>query len=268
VLKREDRKVKLLRDPSHTVDLALKVAALHAAMGETRPALLDACEKALNPDIDANLRRAALLVAAHAGAVGARLAVPMLKDDVVLKDPKLGTQIVLSARGTDLVGSVAARALEVLRTEKPKTVGAERLRDYELFRTALLEVVIEQSVKKGGMDAATRELVIQQMKASRSWRVRRAALCGLARLGDRKALPNIIAALNDPHAVVQQLALAAGVAFTAKDAGARARHLKRLGRGPQPKVYREVCRTEGLDYDRLAVNRDEARKIILKRAGM
>jgi Ca-activated chloride channel family protein len=265
VAARDDRNVKLVREPQHTVDSALKITALNVLRGGMSAQLIEACASCVKPGNDPVLRRTAALVAAEAGPAGAELAVGALEDPEFRNDPKLLAQFFLTVRGTKHAERAAEIAKKWLAEPWVRPSDRQAESDFAFLRAALLEAVVEKAVSAGGASETELGLILDSLSKDAFWRVRRSALCGIARLKDRTALSKVTTAASDVHPVVAELAMATLVAFTADKDQTRDAYLKQLSRGPETGLYREIFSAEKLNFDRLLADRAEMRRVLESR---
>ncbi len=127
----------------------------------------------------------------------------------------------------------------VRRLLKDKKISA---RSYAVLRVALAEALFD-----GGNDKDIQYLISLLRKDS-DWKVRRAVLARLANLKKEKVLATAVGALEDPHPVIRQLALAEAIAATARKDN-RVTYLDKLSQNPTPAVCDEILAAEGLSSD-------------------
>ncbi len=73
-----------------------------------------------------------------------------------------------------------------------------------------------------------------------------------------------VKALEDPHPVIRQLALAEAIAATAKK-GKSVTYLDKLSKNPSPAICDEIFAAEGLSLDLSLQPLEELRKILIGR---
>jgi hypothetical protein len=95
-------------------------------------------------------------------------------------------------------------------------------------------------------------------------KVRRAVLARLAVLKKEKVLDTAIKALEDPHPVIRQLALAEAIAATAKK-DKSVTYLDKLSKNPSPAICDEIFVAEGLSSDLSLRPLQEIQKILITR---
>ncbi len=127
----------------------------------------------------------------------------------------------------------------VRRLLKDKKVSA---RSYAVLRVALAEALFDRGNSKDI------QYLISLLRKDSDWKVRRAILARLASLKKEKVLDTAVRALEDPHPVIRQLALAEAIAATAKKDN-RATYLDKLSQNPTPAVCDEILAAEGLSSD-------------------
>lgn len=79
-----------------------------------------------------------------------------------------------------------------------------------------------------------------------------------------KVLDTAVKALEDPHPVIRQLALAEAIAATAKK-DKRANYLDKLSQNPTPAICDEILLAEGLSSDLSLQPLEKLRKILIAR---
>jgi HEAT repeat protein len=115
-------------------------------------------------------------------------------------------------------------------------------RSHAVLRVALVEALFDQGNKNDI------QYLVSLLRKDSEWKVRRAILARLASLKKEKVLDTAVEALEDPHPVIRQLALAEAIAATAKK-GERANYLDKLSQNPTPAVCDEILVAEGLSSD-------------------
>jgi len=127
----------------------------------------------------------------------------------------------------------------VRRLLKEKKVSA---RSHAILRVALAEALFDRGKSKDI------QYLISLLRKDSDWKVRRAVLARLANLKKEKVLDTAVSALEDPHPVIKQLALAEAIAATArKDKSAI--YLDKLSQNPTPVICDEILAAEGLSSD-------------------
>ena len=112
---------------------------------------------------------------------------------------------------------------------------------------AILRVALAEALFDGG-NSKDIQYLISLLRKDSDWKVRRAVLARLANLKKEKVLDTAISALEDPHPVIKQLALAEAIAATArKDKSAI--YLDKLSQNPTPVICDEILAAEGLSSD-------------------
>ncbi|MHC4604237.1 MAG: HEAT repeat domain-containing protein, partial [Planctomycetota bacterium] len=164
-----------------------------------------------------------------------------------------------------LAGNVLSKESFLDRPELLATV-VQHLRDYEVGDDfyvvvrrllkdkkissrshAILRVALAEALFDGGNNEDIQYLISLLRKES-DWKVRRAVLARLANLKKEKVLATAVGALEDPHPVIRQLALAEAIAATAKK-DKRATYLDKLSQNPTPAVCDAILTAEGLSSD-------------------
>ncbi len=146
-----------------------------------------------------------------------------------------------------------ATVVQHLRDYKPKDdfyVTVRRLleekkvsaRSQAVLRVALAEALFDRGKSKDI------QYLISLLRKDSDWKVRRAVLARLANLKKEKVLATAIRALEDPHPVIKQLALAEAIAATARK-DKRVTYLDKLSQNPTPAVCDEILAAEGLSSD-------------------
>jgi Ca-activated chloride channel family protein len=131
-------------------------------------------------------------------------------------------------------------------------------RSHGVLRAALAEALFDRSESKDVQYLAS------LLKTDSSWKVRRAVLARLANLKKGKVLDTAIEALEDPHPVIRQLALAEAIAATAEKDKSVA-YLDKLSQNPSPAVCDEIFVAEGLSSDLSMRPLAELRKVLIAR---
>ncbi len=148
---------------------------------------------------------------------------------------------------------LVATVVQHLRDYKPKDdfyVAAQRLlkakkvsgRSHAVLRVALVEALFDRGKSKDV------QYLISLLRKDSYWKVRRAILARLANLKKEKVLDTALKALEDPHPVIRQLALAEAIAATAKK-DKIAIYLDKLSENPTPAICDEILVAEGLSSD-------------------
>jgi len=127
-------------------------------------------------------------------------------------------------------------------------LGQLRSGDYADQRFGLVRVALVENVFPM-LDEERGAYLIGLLRTDREWRVRRAVLAGLAARGDtedyRKAID---LAIEDPHPVIKQLAVAGLVALKAPE-DRREEHLRRLAALPTAATCQAILEAEGISVD-------------------
>ena len=128
-----------------------------------------------------------------------------------------------------------------------------------MLRIALVEALLDR-----GNDEDI-QYAVSLLRKDPYWKVRRAILARLCHLKKEEILDIALKALEDPHPVIRQLALAEAVAATASE-DRRSMYLKNLSESPAPAVCDEILAAEGLNTD-LSLHPLEEVKTILAARG-
>jgi len=176
----------------------------------------------------------------------------VLSNESFLDKPQLLATVVQHLRGYGPSDDFYAAALRLLKEKKVSS------RSHAVLRVALTEALFDR-----GNDKDIQHL-ISLLRKDNEWKVRRAILARLADTRKEKVLDTAIKALEDPHPVIRQLALAEAIAATAnKDK--RANYLDKLSQNPTPAVCDQILLDEGLSSDLSLRTMQELRKILIAR---
>jgi hypothetical protein len=212
------------------------------------------------------LRQAALWAMADYGSKGRFYAFERFSDPLLENNYRGKTRIVLGLRKTPAAQKVAD-GLANLWEEKGAEIPVEKRRESEFFRAAVVELIADLGAGSKVGNRPVPVILAGCLRKDPSWRVRRAALCGLIRCGGAGELSAVRPALDDGHPAVAGLAMAASVALTAVKEEDKNGLLGRLGRGPQPALYREIFRAEKLDFEALSADRVAFERVLAFRTG-
>lgn len=188
---------------------------------------------------------------------GYEKATPYLVSDVLSKEqfldrPELLATVVQHLRDYKPGDGFYVAARKVL---EKKEVAAK---SYAILRVALVEALFDRC----NTDDITH--LTSLLRKDSSWKVRRAILAKLASLQKEKVLDTAIKALDDPHPVIRQLALAESIAATAgKDN--RVAYLDKISANPAPGTCDEILVGEGFGPDLSLRPREELQKILTAR---
>jgi HEAT repeat protein len=138
--------------------------------------------------------------------------------------------------------------------ENDKTAGPS----HGILRVALVEALLD------GGNSKDIQYVISLLRKDSYWKVRRAILARLAGIKNKEVLTTALSALEDPHPVIKQLALAEAVAATAKK-DRRVAYLDKLSQDPTPAICDEILVAEGLSSDLSVRPLKELRSIVAAR---
>ena len=234
--------------------------------------------QALSKDYPASVGKEKLNLKKAIGLIAAKSLTGYQKDDAypqILKLASDGDKDVQTLAVSILAGYKKAASYllnNVLNKEsfldRPELLATvvQHLRDYEpgddfyiVVRTllkdkkissrshAVLRVALAEALFDGGNNEDIQYLISLLRKDS-DWKVRRAVLARLANLKKEKVLAAAVGALEDPHPVIRQLALAEAIAATAKK-DKRAAYLDKLSQNPAPAVCDAILTEEGLSSD-------------------
>jgi Ca-activated chloride channel family protein len=143
----------------------------------------------------------------------------------------------------------------VRRLLKEKKISS---RSHAVLRAALAEALFDRG------DTGDVQYLTSLLRTDSSWKVRRSVLARLAVLKKEEVLDTAVKALEDPHPVIRQLALAEAIAATAKK-GKSVIYLDKLSKNPSPAICDEIFSAEGLSLDLSLQPLEELRKILIGR---
>jgi HEAT repeat protein len=189
--------------------------------------------------------------------VGYKKAASYLCENVLAKEsfldkPELLATVVQHLRGYEPGDDFYAAVRRLLKEKKIST------RSYAVLRVALTEALFDRGNSKDV------QYLISLLRKDSDWKVRRAILARLANLKREKVLDTAIKALEDPHPVIRQLALAEAIAATAKK-NKRANYLDKLSQNPAPAICDQILLAEGLSSDLSLRPLEKLRKILIAR---
>lgn len=176
----------------------------------------------------------------------------VLAKDTFLDKPELLATVVQHLRDYEPADDFYAAARRLLKEKKISS------RSHAVLRVALAEALFDRGEDKDI------QYLISLLRKDSDWKVRRAVLARLANLKKEKVLDTAIRALEDPHPVVRQLALAEAIAATAKK-GKSITYLDKLSKNPSPAICDEIFVAEGLNSDLSLRPMEELRKILIGR---
>jgi len=139
-------------------------------------------------------------------------------------------------------------------------------RSHAVLRAALVEALFDRAVRRPQAEGNKKDIqyLVSLLRKDSYWKVRRSILARLANLKKEKVLDTAIKALDDPHPVIRQLALAEAVAATAKK-GKSAIYLDKLSQNPTPAICDQIFVAEGLSSDLSLRPLEELRKVLIAR---
>ncbi|MGB2808380.1 MAG: VIT domain-containing protein [Sedimentisphaerales bacterium] len=189
--------------------------------------------------------------------VGYKKAAPYLCQNVLTKEsfldkPQLLATVVQHLRGYEPGDDFYAAARKLLKDKKVSS------RSHAVLRAVLAEALFDLGE---GKDV---QYLISLLRKDSDWKVRRAILARLADMRKEKVLDTAVKALEDPHPVIRQLALAEAIAATAKK-DKRANYLDKLSQNPTPAICDEILLAEGLSSDLSLQPLEKLRKILIAR---
>jgi len=176
----------------------------------------------------------------------------VLAADSLLDKPELLATVVQHLRGYEPGDDFYATARRLLKEKKISS------RSHAVLRAALVEALFDLGEDKDV------QYLISLLRKDSAWKVRRSVLARLAVLKKEKLLDTAVKALEDPHPVIRQLALAEAIAATAKK-NKRANYLDKLSQNPTPAICDEIFVAEGLSSDLSLQPLEELRKILVAR---
>ena len=176
----------------------------------------------------------------------------VLSKDTFLDKPQLLATVVQHLRGYGPSDDFYAAVQKLLKEEKISS------RSHAVLRVALTEALFDRGNDKDI------QYLISLLRKDNEWKVRRAILAKLADMRKEKVLDTAVEALEDPHPVIRQLALAEAIAATAKT-DKRADYLDKLSQNPTPAVCDQILLAEGLSSDLSLRPLQELRKILIAR---
>ena len=189
--------------------------------------------------------------------VNYKKAAPWLCQNVLAKEsfldkPRLLAMVVQHLRSYGPSDDFYAAARRLLKDKKISS------RSHAVLRAALTEALFDQSKSKDV------QYLISLLRTDSDWKVRRTVLARLADMSKEKVLDTAVKALEDPHPVIRQLALAEAIAATAKK-DKRANYLDKLSKNPTPAICDQILLAEGLSSDLSLRPLEKLRKILIAR---
>ena len=176
----------------------------------------------------------------------------VLSKESFLDKPELLATVVQHLRDYEPGDDFYAAARRLLKEKKISS------RSHAVLRVALAEALFDRG------NTNDIQYLTSLLRTDSSWKVRRAVLARLANLKKEKVLDTAIKALEDPHPVIRQLALAEAIAATAKK-GKSAAYLDKLSQNPSPVICDEIFVAEGLSSDLSLRPMEELRKVLIAR---
>jgi len=230
---------------------AISLIALKALTGYQR---MDAYPQIveLASDSDKDVQTLAISVLVSYKKATSHLLDNVLTQESFLDRPELLATVVQHLRKYEPQDKfyIAVRGL----LENKKAAG----RSHGVLRVALVEALLDRGNNKDI------QYVISLLRKDRYWKVRRAILARLAGIKSKEVLDTALRALEDPHPVIKQLALAEAVAATAKK-NKRPIYLAKLSQNPTPAMCNEILVAEGLRADLSLRPLEELRDILAAR---
>lgn len=230
---------------------AISLIALKALAGYNGEDAYSGIHK-LASDGDKDVQTLAVWVLAGYKKAASYLYQNVLSKESFLDRPELLATVVQHLRGYEPGDDFYAAARRLLKDKK--VAG----RSHAVLRVVLAEALFDRGNNKDV------QYLISLLRKDRDWKVRRAILARLASLKKEKVLDTAIEALEDPHPVIRQLALAEAVAATAKK-GKSAAYLDKLSQNPTPATCDEILVGEGLSSDLSLLTLEKLRKILIGR---
>jgi Ca-activated chloride channel family protein len=206
----------------------------------------------LASDSDKDVQTLAVSVLANYKKAASYLCQNVLSKDTFLDKPELLTTVVQHLRGYEPSDDFYAAVKKLLKEEKVSS------HSHAVLRVALTEALLDRGNSKDI------QYLISLLRKDKEWKVRRAILARLADMRKEKVLDTAVKALEDPHPVIRQLALAEAIAATAKK-DKRANYLDKLSQNPTPAVCDQILLDEGLSSDLSLRPLQEIRKVLIDR---
>jgi Ca-activated chloride channel family protein len=206
----------------------------------------------LASDADKDVQTLAVSVLAGYKKAASYLCQNVLSKETFLDKPQLLATVVQHLRGYEPSDDFFTAVQKLLKEEKVSS------RSHAVLRVALTEALFDRGNSKDI------QYLISLLRKDNEWKVRRAILARLADMRKEKVLDTAVKALEDPHPVIRQLALAEAIAATAKK-DKRADYLDKLSQNPTPAVCDRILLDEGLSSDLSLRPLQELRKILIAR---
>jgi len=206
----------------------------------------------LASDADKDVQTLAVSALTNYKKAASYLSQNVLSKESFLDRPELLATVVQHLRGYEPEDDFYVAAQRLLKSKKLAA------RSYGVLRAALVEALFDRGNKKDI------EYLVSLLRKDSYWKVRRSILARLANLKKEKVLDTAIKALEDPHPVIRQLALAEAVAATAKK-GKSASYLDKLSQNPTPAICDQILVAEGLSSDLSLRPLEELRKVLIAR---
>jgi hypothetical protein len=206
----------------------------------------------LASDSDKDVQTMAVSTLARYERAASHLLDSVLTKEAFLDRPELLATVVQHLRKYEPEDDfyIAVRRL----LENDKTAG----RSHGVLRVALVEALLDRGNSKDI------QYTISLLRTDSYWKVRRAILARLAGIKNKEVLDTALTALEDPHPVIKQLALAEAIAATAKK-DKRVAYLDKLSQDPTPAICDEILVAEGLSSDLSVRPLKELRSIVTAR---
>lgn len=206
----------------------------------------------LASDADKDVQTLAVSVLAGYKKAASYLCQNVLSNESFLDKPELLATVVQHLRGYGPSDDFYTAVQKLLKEEKVSS------RSHAVLRVALTEALFDRGNSKDI------QYLTSLLRKDNEWKVRRAILARLADMRKEKVLDTAVKALEDPHPVIRQLALAEAIAATAKK-DKRASYLDKLSQNPTPAVCDQILVAEGLSSDLSLRPMQEIRKVLIAR---
>jgi HEAT repeat protein len=230
---------------------AISLIALKALTGyqkiDAYPQIVD-----LASDNDKDVQTLAISVLVSYKKATSHLLDKVLTEESFLDRPELLTTIVQHLRKYEPEDDFYIAVRRLLENKK-----AAR-RSHGVLRVALVESLLDRG------NSQDIRYLISLLRKDSYWKVRRAILAKLASIKNKEVLDTALSALEDPHPVIKQLALAEAIAATAKK-DRRVAYLDKLSQDPTPAICDEILVAEGLSSDLSVRPLKELRSIVAAR---
>ena len=187
-------------------------------------------------DADKDVQTLAVSVLAGYKKAASYLVKNVLSKESFLDRPELMATVVQHLRNYKQGSDFYVAAQRLLKAKKVSG------RSHAILRVALVEALFDRGNKEDIQH------LVSLLRKDSDWKVRRSILARLANLKKEKVLDTALKALEDPHPVIRQLALAEAIAATAKK-DKIAIYLDKLSQNPTPAICDEILVAEGLSSD-------------------